>query len=82
MEGYKFEHLYHLSGEKHGGVGIFYKEILPLKIRKDLCFDELVKYMKMDHKSIKTKILKSWTTWDNYSLSIIYLKFIMLYRHV
>ena len=43
---------------------------------EDLCFDELVKYMKMDHKSIKTKILKSWTTWDNYSLSIIYLKFI------
>ena len=40
MEGYKFEHLDHLSGDKHGGVGIFYKETLPLKIRNDLCFDE------------------------------------------
>ena len=42
----------------------------------DLCFKELMKYIKMDHKSMKTKIMKSWVTWDNYSLSIIYLKFV------
>ena len=40
MEGYNFEPLNHPSGNKRGGVGIFYKETLPLKVRRDLSFDE------------------------------------------
>ena len=32
----------HPSGDKKGGVGIFYKEYLPLKIRNDLSFDECI----------------------------------------
>tara|TARA_Y100001970_G_C14167947_1_gene822436 strand:- start:53 stop:1204 length:1152 start_codon:yes stop_codon:yes gene_type:complete len=39
-----------------------------------LCLHELKKYMKMSHKERKTKLLKAWVSWDNYSLSIIYLK--------
>jgi len=39
-----------------------------------LCLKELKKYNHMDHKERKTKILKAWVSWDNYSLSIIYLK--------
>ena len=41
-----------------------------------LCFSQLKKYAKMDRKGRKTKIIQAWHTWDNYSLSIIYLKFI------
>ena len=37
-----FFSLNHPSGDKKGGVGIFYKEFLPLKIRHDLCFDECI----------------------------------------
>ena len=40
IDGYNFVPLNHPSGNKRGGVGIFYKENLPLKIRKDLSFDE------------------------------------------
>ena len=40
MEGYEFKSLNHPSGEKRGGVGIFYKENRPLKIRPDLSFEE------------------------------------------
>ena len=32
----------HPSGEKKGGVGIFYKDTLPIKIRSDLSFDECI----------------------------------------
>ncbi len=40
IPGYSFHPLNHPSGERHGGVGIFYKESLPLRVRPDLCFDE------------------------------------------
>ena len=40
LEGYTFESLNHPSGNKRGGVGIFYKNTLPLKIRKDISFSE------------------------------------------
>ena len=40
MEGYEFKHLNHPSGDKRGGVGIFYKETLPLTIKSDFNFDE------------------------------------------
>ena len=36
LPGYNFFSLDHPSGEKKGGVGVFYKEVLPLKIRLDL----------------------------------------------
>ena len=44
IDGYNFVALNHPTGNKRGGVGIFYKENLPLKIRKDLSFDESAKY--------------------------------------
>ena len=40
IDGYNFIPLNHPSGNKRGGVVIFYKENLPLKIRKDLSFNE------------------------------------------
>ena len=38
MPGYKFHACNHPGGNRSGGVGIFYKESLPLKIREDLSF--------------------------------------------
>ena len=40
FKGYNFFSLDHPSGDKKGGVGIFYKETLPLRPRPDLSFDE------------------------------------------
>ena len=40
IDGYKFEVLNHPGGTKRGGVGIFYKDTLPLKIRHDISFNE------------------------------------------
>ena len=40
LPGYKYHPLNHPSGEKKGGVGIFYKENLPIRIRNDLSFEE------------------------------------------
>ena len=42
LKGYHFFSSDHPSGDKKGGVGIFYKESLPLKIRSDLSFDECI----------------------------------------
>ena len=42
IKGYCFFSSNHPSGDKKGGVGIFYKETLPLKIRHDLSFDECI----------------------------------------
>ena len=42
LKGYHFISSDHPSGDKKGGVGIFYKETLPLKIRNDLSFDESI----------------------------------------
>ena len=38
LPGYKYHA--HTSGEKKSGVGIFYKEDFPLRIREDLSFEE------------------------------------------
>jgi hypothetical protein len=47
-----------------------------------LVFKTLKKYNKVDKKNISDKIIQeSWKTWDNYSLSIIYLKFINFIAH-
>ena len=42
MGGYKFHSCNHPDGNRSGGVGIFYKESLPLKIREDLSFNESI----------------------------------------
>ena len=42
IKGYHFLSSNHPSGDKRGGVGIFYKESLPLKVRYDLSFDECI----------------------------------------
>ena len=42
LPGYKFHSCNHPDGGRNGGVGIFYKETLPLKIRHDLSFDECI----------------------------------------
>ena len=43
---------------------------------KKLCINELKKYDELTFTEKKNKVLKSWNSWDNYSLSIIYLKFL------
>ena len=40
--GYQYYACNHSSGEKKGGVGIFYKESLPIKFRDDLSFEECI----------------------------------------
>ena len=58
LKGYHFFSCDHSSGEKKGGVGIFYKETLPLKIRTDLSFDEcIVCELKFGHKTIFFAVL-------------------------
>ena len=42
LPGYKYYPCNHPDGNRSGGVGIFYKETLPLKIRQDLSFDECI----------------------------------------
>ena len=42
LKGYNFISSDHPSGVNKGGVGIFYKEFLPLKIRPDLSFEECI----------------------------------------
>ena len=42
LPGYKFYPCYHPDGNRSGGVGIFYKESLPLNIRHDLSFEECI----------------------------------------
>ena len=42
MPGYKFYSCNHPDGNRSGGVGIFYKETLPLRIREDLAFGESI----------------------------------------
>ena len=53
IAGYAFHPLNHPSGGRHGGVGIFYKETLPLRVRLDLSFDEcLVSELRFGRKKI------------------------------
>ena len=42
LPGYLYHACNHVSGEKKGGVGVFYKDTLPIKIRSDLSFDECI----------------------------------------
>ena len=53
LPGYQYHPLNHPDGSRNGGVGIFYKESLPLKIRSDLSFDEcLVSELNFGRKKI------------------------------
>ena len=53
IENYKFVSCNNPSGNKHGGVGIFFKDSLPLEIRRDLSFDEcLVAEIRLNRKKI------------------------------
>ena len=42
LDGFKHHFSHHPSGNRHGGVGIFYKDTLPLVIRDDLAFNECI----------------------------------------
>ena len=42
LDGYKFHVSNHPSGNRRGGVGVLYKETLPLIIRDDLSFNESI----------------------------------------
>ena len=42
LPGYRFHSCNHPNGDRSGGVGMFYKESLPLKIREDLSFSECI----------------------------------------
>ena len=42
LPGYKFHSCNHPEGERDGGVGLFFKDTLPIRIREDLAFDEVI----------------------------------------
>ena len=53
LPGYLYHPLNNPSGERNGGVGIFYKESLPLRVRDDLSFGEcLVCELRFGHKKV------------------------------
>ena len=58
LPGYKFHSCNHPDSDRNGGVGIFYKETLPLKIRHDLSFGEcIVSELVFGHKKIFFTVL-------------------------
>ena len=58
LPGYNFVSQNNPDGSKNGGVGMFYKETLPLKIRRDLSFDEcLVSEINFGRKKIFFTVL-------------------------
>ena len=58
LQGYNYHACSHTSGEKKGGVGVFYKESLPINLRGDLSFDEcIVAEMRFGRKIIFFKVL-------------------------
>ena len=53
LPGYKYYPCNHPDGNRNGGVGIFYKESLPLRLRHDLSFEEcIVSELIFGHKRI------------------------------
>ena len=42
LNDYTFVHSKNPTNNRHGGVGLFYKNSLPIKIRNDLSFDESI----------------------------------------
>lgn len=47
-----------------------------IKNFEDECYHELKKYVGKDSNAIIQRILKYWPTWDNYALSLLYIKLI------
>jgi len=47
---------------------------------KDLCIKVLMRYNELPYKERLKKLMnyKAWTTWDNYSLAVIYLRYLYL----
>ena len=41
---------------------------------EDLCYQELSYYVGKDENVIIKRVLDSWATWDNYSLSVMFIK--------
>ncbi len=85
LKGYHFFSSNHPSGDKKGGVGIFYKESLPLKIRHYLLFEEcIVTEIIFDRKNIFFTVLyinlmnKAGTT----EFGNFFHKFESLYRNI
>ena len=81
LPGYSFHPLNNPTGEKNGGVGIFYKESLPLKIRDDLSFDEcLVTELKFGHKKIFFTVF--YRNPKHQASSDEFLKFLLDFEHL
>ena len=58
LNDYTFEPANHPSNVKHGGVGLFYKNSLPVNVRRDLSFDEsIVVELKFGRKKIFFTVL-------------------------
>ena len=58
LNGYTFEPVNHANNMSHGGVGLFYKNSLPVVIRRDLSFDEcLVIELKFGRKKVFFSVL-------------------------
>ena len=47
VDGYQFLYANNLKNNSHGGVGIFYKNDLPLKPRYDLSFSEYIEFIEV-----------------------------------
>ena len=58
LPGYKYYPCNHPDGSRNGGVGIFYKESLPIRMRDDLSFEEcIVSELIFGHKRIFFTVL-------------------------
>ena len=58
LNDYSFETANHPFNRKHGGVGLFYKNSLPINIRRDLSFEEsIVVELKFGRKKIFLTVL-------------------------
>ena len=44
------------------------------------CYDELLSYNKLSLKEKKKKIISAWATWDNYSISVMFIVYIFSFN--
>ena len=58
LDNYSFLHANNSANTRHGGVGLFYKNSLPVKVRNDLSFEEtIVVEMKFGRKKVFFTVL-------------------------
>ena len=69
-----FKELAKLYVSKNAALDGFSKDFK--KSYRELCVIELKKYSELSLTEKKKTVLRYWNTWDNYSLSIVYLKFL------